>query len=130
MDPVNGHLPLIVCLREILRSQHECVTVGDFNLPNIDWTQQTPTPTPGNKLMQLLADNNLTQHVHETTSQNNVLHQVISTEEELIVNLKITDKIGDHEEIQFAIKSENPNIAPDKNNYYSIRANFDSMHGN
>ena len=62
--------------------------MGDFHLPNIDWTLMRPTPTPGNKLMQLLADNNLTQHVHETTRQNNVLDLVISTEGELIVNLK------------------------------------------
>ena len=38
-------------LEEILLSQHECVIMGDFNLPNIDWTLQRPTPAPGNKLM-------------------------------------------------------------------------------
>ena len=59
--------------------------MGDFNLPNIDWTLQRPTPAPGNKLMELLADNNLTQNVHETTRQNNIVDLVISTEEELIV---------------------------------------------
>ena len=47
--------------------------------------------------MQLLADNNLTQHVHETTRQNNKLDPFISTEEELIV----IDKIGDHQAIQY-----------------------------
>ena len=40
--------------------------------------------------------NNLTQRVHETTSQNNILDLFISMEEELIVNQKITDKIGNH----------------------------------
>ena len=100
-------------LEEILLSQHECVIMGDFNLPNIDWTLQRPTPAPGNKLMQLLADNNLTQHVHETTRENNILDLVISTEEELI-NLKITDKIGDHQTITFAIKTEKGNIASEK----------------
>ena len=64
--------------------------MGDFNLPNIDWRQERPTPAPGNKLMQFLADDNLTQHVHETTRQNNIQDLVISTEEVLIVNLKIT----------------------------------------
>ena len=48
-------------------------------------------PPPGNKLMPLLADNNLT-HVPETTRQNNILDLVISTKEELIVNVKIIDK--------------------------------------
>ena len=93
-------------LEEILLSQHECVIMGDFNLSNIDWTLQRPTPALGNKLMQLLADNNLTQHVHETTRQNNILDLVISTKEELIVNLKITVKIGDHEAITFSIKQK------------------------
>ena len=73
-------------LEEILPSQHECVIMGDFNLPNIYWTLQRPTPAPDNKLMQLLVDNNLT-HVHETTRQNNILDLVISTEELLTVNL-------------------------------------------
>ena len=81
------------------------VIMDNFNLPNIDWTLQRPTPAPVNKLMQLLADNNLTQHVHETTRQNNILDLVISTEEVLIVSLKITDKIGDHQAITFSIKT-------------------------
>ena len=68
-------------LEEIFLSQHECVIMDDFNLPNIDWTLQRPTPTPGNKLMQLHADNNLTQHVHETTRQDNLLDLVVSTGE-------------------------------------------------
>ena len=79
-----------------------------------DWTLQRPTPAPGNKLMQLLADNNLKQHVHETTRQNNILNLVLSTEEELIENLEITDKIGDHQAIAFPIKTEKKNIESEK----------------
>ena len=77
--------------------------------------------------MQLLADNNLTQHVHETTRQNNILYLVISMEEELIVNLKITDKIADHQAITFSIKIEKGNIASEKNSYNFRRAKFDAM---
>ena len=101
--------------------------MGDFNLPNIDWTLERPTPAPGNKLMQLLADKNLTQHVHETTRQNNILDLVISTEEELIVNRKLTDKIGDHQAITFSSKTVKGNIASEKNNCNFRRANFDAM---
>ena len=76
--------------------------------------------------MQLLADNNLTQHVHETTRQNKILDLVISTEEELIENLKIADKIGDHPAITFSIKTEKRDIASEKK--YNIgRANLDAM---
>ena len=48
---------------------------------------------------------------NEATRPNNILDTVISTEEELIVNLKITDKIGDHQAITFSIKTKNGNIA-------------------
>ena len=64
--------------------------------------------------MQLLEDNNLTQHVHETTRQNNILDLVISKEEELIVNLKIINKIGDHRAIHYSIKRETANIVSEK----------------
>ena len=51
--------------------------------------------------------------MHETTRQNNILDLVISTEEKLIVNLKIIDKI-DHQAIQYLIKTENENMASEK----------------
>ena len=43
---------LYTMLEEILLSQHECVAICYFNLPYIDYTLKTPTPAPGNKLMQ------------------------------------------------------------------------------
>ena len=55
--------------------------------------------------------------MHGTRRQNNILDLVISTEEELIVNLKIADKIGDHQTITFSIKTENGNIASEKKNF-------------
>ena len=65
--------------------------------------------------------------MHETTRQNNILDLVISTEEELILNLKITDKIGDHQENPFSIKTEMGNVVSEKNNYKFRIANFDAM---
>ena len=112
-------------LEKFLLSQHEFVIMGDFNLPNIDWTLERPTPAPGNKLMQLLADNNLTQHVHETTRQNNILDPVISTEDELIVDLKIIDKIGDHQANH--ILNKNRKWKHIIKNYNFRKANFDAM---
>ena len=64
--------------------------------------------------------------MHETTRQNNILDLVISTEEELIANLKITDKIGDHQAIAFSIKIDKGNIAYEKNSNFR-RVNFDAM---
>ena len=64
--------------------------------------------------------------MHENTRQNNILYLVISTEE-LIVNLKITDKIREHEAITFSIKIEKGNLSSEQNNYNLRRENFDAM---
>ena len=104
----------IQCWNKLCYHNMNVSSMGDFNLPNIDWALQRPTPAPGNKLMQLLADNNLRQHVRETTRQNNILDLVLSTEEELNVNLKIPDKSEGNQAIQYTIKTENGNIASEK----------------
>ena len=54
-------------LEEILLTQHECVIMGDFNLPHIDWSLRQPTLAPGSKLLQFISDNGLSQHVQEPT---------------------------------------------------------------
>lgn len=56
---------------------------------HISDTKERLTAAPGNKLMQLIADNNLIKHMSEPTRQHNVLDLIIYTEEELIVNIKI-----------------------------------------
>ena len=40
---------LMMSFTEILQSEHECVIMGDFNLPTIDRTLQRPTPVPAAK---------------------------------------------------------------------------------
>ena len=58
-------------LEEILLKQHECVIMGDFNLPHNVWSLQRSTPATGSKLLQFIADNGLSQHVQEPTRLNN-----------------------------------------------------------
>ena len=59
--------------------------MGDFNLPHIDWSLQRPTLAPVSKFLQFIADNGISQNVHEPTWQNNILDLVITTEEALLV---------------------------------------------
>ena len=46
-------------LEKILLTQHECVIMGDFNLPHIDWSLKRPTPASGSKLLQFIADDGI-----------------------------------------------------------------------
>ena len=59
--------------------------------------------------------------------RNIILDLVISTEEELIVKLKITENIFDHQAITFSIKTEKGNIASEKYNNNFRRANFHAL---
>ena len=99
----------------------------DCNLPHIDWSLQRPTPTPGSKLMQFIAYDGRSHHVQEPTVQNNILEQVITTGEALIVALQIKDKIGDHRAIQYSLQIEKEATPVSNNNYNFRRANFDAM---
>ena len=67
--------------------------------------------------MQLIAGHNLNQHLHKPSRQNNILDMVDYAEEELIMILKITDKIEDHKTIHYSMQTENENISSEKYNF-------------
>ena len=85
--------------------------------PHINWSLQRPTPAPGSKLQQFIADNGLSQHVLEPTRQNNIHDLVITTEEALIVTSQFKDKICDHQANQFALQIEKEETAVEKTKF-------------
>ena len=91
-------------LEEIIMRRHETIIMGDFNLPYIDWGQRT-SAAPGNKLMNLVMDHGLSQHVREPTRGNNILDLILSTESRLIDGVQVNDHLAnsDHNMLQFAI---------------------------
>ncbi|KAF2352090.1 hypothetical protein FHG87_017153 [Trinorchestia longiramus] len=54
--------------------------------------------------------NSLQQHVNEPTRGNNILDLVMTTTDLSINGLEVTDKIGDHQMIDFSVKVQDPNI--------------------
>ena len=102
--------------------------VGDFNYPGIDW-QEMSASGDGERFMDIVQDNFLHQHVKQATRGANILDLVISSEEDLVDDLRIGSPIGgsDHASIEFRlnlswrVKEEN-NIGLDyrKADYVSI----------
>ncbi|KAF2345717.1 Endonuclease/exonuclease/phosphatase [Trinorchestia longiramus] len=91
------------CLYDILSSPHETLITGDFNLPHINWTTRQ-SQAPGSKLINLMSTNSLQQHVNEPTRGNNILDLVMTTTDLSINGLQVTDKIGDHQMIDFSLE--------------------------
>ncbi|KAF2357940.1 Endonuclease/exonuclease/phosphatase [Trinorchestia longiramus] len=115
------------CLDIILSTPHETLIMGDFNLPHINWTSRQ-SQAPGSKFIDLLNTNSLQQHVNEPTRGNNILDLVMTTTDLSINGLEVTDKIGDHQMIDFSLEVQDPNSRTQHKQVLDYkRANFKLM---
>ena len=101
--------------------------MGDFNC-NINWQART-TNNEGQRLLDFASEEYLTQWVKKPTRGNNTLDLVFSSEENMISNLDVGERLGkgDHNIIRFNLEVPAPrsNKAFGKLNFK--RANFDRL---
>ncbi|KAF2343227.1 hypothetical protein FHG87_026017, partial [Trinorchestia longiramus] len=72
--------------------------------------------------------NSLQQHVNEPTRGNNILDLVMTTTDLSINGLEVTDKIGDHQMIDFSLEVQDPNTGTRHKQVLDYkRANFELM---
>ena len=102
-------------------SKGDCIIMGDFNHGNINWDTLQSTGVEDQKLLCLVQDNFLTQHVLEPTRATRVLDIVLSPQKELIDNVKIKEPLGssDHNQLHFNI-----NIKSEKTKVKQCRRDF------
>ena len=95
-------------------SKGDCIIMGDFNHGNINWDTLQSTGVKDQKCLCLVQDNFLTQHVLEPTRATRVLYILLSSQTELIDNVKIKEPLGssDHNQLHFNIdiKSEKTKV--------------------
>ena len=96
--------------------------MGDFNHGHILWNSLESTGIEDQQFLFLIQDSFLTQHVLEPTRGENVLDIVLSSQKELVDNVKILEPLGnsDHNQIHFDInvKSESKNKKTYKRNFH------------
>ncbi|KAF2360165.1 hypothetical protein FHG87_009081 [Trinorchestia longiramus] len=72
--------------------------------------------------------NSLQQHVNEPTRGNNILDLVMTTTDLSINGLEVTDKIGDHQMIDFSLEVRDPNTKTQHKQVLDYkRINFELM---
>ena len=83
-----------------------CIITGDFNCPKVNWKDRT-ADVEGKRLLEFASEELLTQWVDEATRGNNVLDLVFSSEDDIISNMRVGEKLGksDHNIIKFEIKT-------------------------
>ena len=96
-------------IREV--SKGECVIVGDFNHGHIQWESLESAGGDDHQFLLLTQDCFLTQHVLEPTRGGNVLDLILSSQNELVDNVKVHEPLGssDHNQIHFNIKVKTGN---------------------
>ena len=70
-------------------SKGECIIMGDFNHGHIQWKSLESTGGEDQQFLLLIQDSFLTQHVLEPTRGENLLDLVLSSQNELVDNVKI-----------------------------------------
>ena len=90
--------------------------MGDFNHGHIKWKSLESTGGEDKQFLFLIQESFLTQHVLEPTRGENVLDIVLSSQQELVDNVKMHELLGnsDHNQIYFEckifnVKSESKN---------------------
>ena len=83
---------------------------GDFNLPSTPWTnddsyiiQSNPSYGLDNKMLDIVNDHSLTQHVKKPTRGNNILDLVLTTKPDMISNVEVGCGISDHDIVMFDV---------------------------
>ena len=86
-------------------SKGECIIMGDFNHGHIQWKSLESTGGEDQQFLFLIQVSFLIQHVLEPTRGDNVLDIVLSSQKELVDNVKIREPLGnsDHNQIYFDI---------------------------
>ena len=94
-------------------SKGECIIMGDFRHGHIQWKSLESTGGEDQQFLFLIQDSLFNQHVLEPTRGENVLDIVLSSQKELVDNVKMHEPLGnsDNNQIHFDInvKSESKN---------------------
>ena len=131
--PPNNSIEPLVDLSASLdefNDSAEIVLVGDFNLPDIDWTTHSALRESdlNCKLMDFLLDHFMSQQVLEPNRGKNILDLMMTTNEGLLRNLQVGEPFSDHNSIVFEVKiscSKNP--CRKKLVYNFTKANLDRL---
>ena len=104
--PPNSSTKPLEDLQIVLQdlSTSELLLLGDFNLPDFDWTQNKAINTENYRILtDIMSDNFLTQLVNEPTRNHNILDLVFSSSVDMINNLIVGELFSDHNSITFKL---------------------------
>ena len=82
-------------LSDITSSFNNCIILGDFNFPDIDWSVLMGTSHQSNCFCDLVFDCNLTQHVHDPTHVKGNLLDIVLTSQSVSFDFLIVHPLSE-----------------------------------
>ena len=81
-------------IQNAIKEVRKGIIMGDFNHGHIQWKPLESTRGEDQQFLFLIQDSFLIQHVLEPTRRDNVLYIVLSSQKELVGNVKIHEPLG------------------------------------
>ena len=93
-----------------------CLIVGDFNLPNIDWNLLVGNSSTDNKFVEIFNDCFLTQLVTEPTRNDKILDLALVNNPQIVENIEVGEGLdnSDHSIIRLKIRANKTQINNDR----------------
>ena len=109
-------------------SRNDCVIMGDFNHADIRWNS-LDSCDDGKAFLMLVQYCFLTQHVSEPTRGDNILDLILSTQKEMIDNVRVVEPLGksDHSQIQFNLRVKTVNKGTKQKRRDFQKGDYDGM---
>lgn len=95
-SPITNNERLENCIHEL--SHRDLVIMGDFNYPDIDWSNLS-AGCDGYKFLNIVMDNFLHQHVHFPTRENNILDLLLTSDPNVVNSIECIGKLGSSDHI-------------------------------
>ena len=115
----EANTKIIFFITEVTKGEY--IIMGDSNHGHIQRKPLQSTGGDDQQFLFLIQDSFLTKHVLEPTREDNVLDSVLSSQKELVNNVKMHEPLGnsDHKQIHFDI-----NVKSESNSKKTYRRNF------
>ena len=82
------HYCSVILYTDLISSFKQCIFVGDFNFPDINWSSLTGSSPLSNSFCEFIFDCNLTQHVMSPTHvKGNILDLILTSPDIDVANL-------------------------------------------
>lgn len=105
--PSHNNLQLVNTISDLATQIENCILVGDFNYPDVDWGNMNGGSSSSTEFVDMCLSHGFSQLVVSGTRGDSILDLVLSNRAALVRNVAVKPPIGtsDHSAVEFSVRS-------------------------